>query len=214
MSFSSLEISPKTLGLTFLAWHNWLRKGQKIYSNYRLYKIPYVHITSLDHLDAMKNGFCCVDEMWSIVDARTTSTKKNKIVGDILLKSRKRELTYVFTAQLLDLLDKRVRKLIDFTAYPIMNRTETVCKILIFRTGFPREDGLMKTFYFKTPLVFDFYDTEEEISMEVESGEEPKIIFQEDKDTPPKVFDTWEDANRAGEKYWEENYAKLAPLIL
>lgn len=204
----------KTLGLTFLAWHNWMRKNQKVYSNYHLFKIPYVKIVSLDQLEIMRDGFVSCDEMWSIIDARTTSTRRNKIVGDILLKSRKRELTYVFTAQLLDLLDKRVRKIIDFTAYPILNRPETLCKILIFRTGFPREDSLMKTFYFKTDLVFEMFDTNEEIHMETECGEEPKIIFQESIDTPPKFFDTWEDANKYGEEYWEKNYKKLAPRIL
>lgn len=191
-----------------------MRKNQKVYSNFHLFKIPYVQVDSLDKLDSMRDGFVAVDEMWSIIDARTTSTKRNKIVGDILLKSRKRELTYVFTAQLLDLLDKRVRKIIDFTAYPILNRPETICKILIFRTGFPREDSLMKTFYFKTPLVFEMFDTNEEIHMEMDSEDESKIIFQESIDSPPKFFDNWEDCNKYAEEYWEENYKKFASMIL
>jgi len=191
-----------------------MRKSQKIYSNYHLFKIPYIYVDSLDKLETMSSGFVCFDELWTQIDARTTSTKRNKIVGDILLKSRKRELTIVFTAQLLDLLDKRVRKIQDFTAYPILNRTETLTKVLVFRTGYPREDSLMKSFYFKTPLIFDCFDTHEEISMELESNEEAKIIFQESKDDPPKFFDTYEQCSDYALKYWEKNINKFAPLIL
>lgn len=107
----------------------------------------------------MKEGYVLADEMWSIVDARTTQSSKNKFVSDILLRSRKRDLTYIFTAQLLDLLDKRVRKLLDFCTYPILNRQETVCKLVIFRSGYPNEGSYLKTVYYKTPLFFDCFDS-------------------------------------------------------
>jgi len=204
----------KTLALTFLAWHNWMRKNKKIYSNYKLFKIPYVEIGALSHLDTMRDGFACIDEFWTLIDARTTTTKRNKLVADILLKSRKRELTYTFTTQMLDLLDKRVRKIMDFTAYPVMNTQETLTKILIFRTGYPKKQGLLKTFYFKNQLVYQMFNTNQEIQTVDESDKPPRIMFQEEEDKEPIIFDTWKEANEHGERYWNDNIEKFAPLIL
>lgn len=66
-------------------------------------------------------------------NSRLSSSKKNRLTSNILLKSRKRDLTLMFTSQLLDLLDKRVRKVLDFTAYTILNPAETIGKC--FREG-------------------------------------------------------------------------------
>jgi hypothetical protein len=113
----------------------------------------------------MKEGDVGADELWIVVDARCSKDEKNRFVSSILLKSRKRHLTYFFTAQMLELLDKRVRKVIDFTAYPLLNVGESQCKIMIFRTGFPKEHHYMKTIYFKSGIVFEMFDTDEEITM-------------------------------------------------
>lgn len=134
-------------------------------------------------------------------------------MANILLKSRKRGLTYCFTSQILDLLDKRVRKVMDFTAYPILNPGESLCKTSIFRTGFPKPAHYIRTFYFKTPLVFNLYDTNEEVEVlrvpnegeESELDAEPaKIVWQEDKNTPPIYFEQWEDADKYAELYWKQ----------
>lgn len=177
-----------------------------------------VDFTVPSYENYVANGFI-------VHNSRASTTKKNKIVSDILLKSRKRGLQYVFTAQILDLLDKRIRKVQDFTGYPYMNRTETATKLLIFRSGYPKEEHLLRTFYFKNPLVFDLYNTNEEILMEEKSDKEPLIVFQENfneehgywcqcEECGTRFFDTWEEAEAYGLNYWNKNYKKLLPLIM
>jgi len=192
---------------------NWYRKRQKLYSNYHLYKIPYIYIDSPEKLKYARGGFITLDEFWTFVDSRASSSAKNKLVSDIILKSRKRDLTVTFTSQMLDMLDKRIRKIMDFTAYCILNQEETIGKVLIFRGGYPKEHMLLKQFMYRTPMVWKLYDTMEELSMNEGDETEPKIIFQESPEDPPKFFDTWEQADKFGEKFWEKEGKELLPMM-
>mgnify|MGYP000141375226 CR=1 FL=1 len=86
---------------------------------------------------------------------------KRKIVSDILRKSRKRNLTIASTSQTMDQIPTRIRKIVDFIGYPILNRTQTICKLLIFAG--PKGRSLLRTHYFFTKPVFEMYDTNEEV---------------------------------------------------
>lgn len=118
-----------------------------------------------------------------------------------------------FTSQMLDLLDKRVRKILDFTAYTILNPQETVAKTLIFRGGYPKEGMILKTMRFYAHGVFQLYSTNQEINMIEDDGQPPKIIFQESPQHPPKYFDDWESADKFAEKYWSKNLELLSLLM-
>jgi intein/homing endonuclease len=127
-----------------------------------------------------------------------------------------------FTAQLLDLLDKRVRKVMDFTAYPILNTAETICKVSIFRTGYPKAANYLKTFYFKTQIVFDLYNHREEIEqLETETEDEDmpemkpemKIVFQESMEAEPMYFNSWAEADKHAEEYWKVMIGKVQGKI-
>jgi hypothetical protein len=204
----------KTLSQTFMLWKNWLFRRKKIYANYHLFKIPYILITDVKHFQECREGFIGADEIWRICDSRLTRTSANRFVADILGRSRKRHLNYCFTSQLLDSLDKRIRKIMDFTAYPILNASERLCKVNIFRTGYPKEASYMKTYYFKTPMVFEMFDTDEEIDLNEEEAPEPmKIIFQESKDSEPMYFDTWEEADKTAERWWIKNKKIIEEII-
>lgn len=159
------------------------------------------------------DGFCAFDELWLVLDSRTSLTKKNRFVANVLSKSRKRQLNISYTVQVLDSLDKRVRKVQDFTAIPILNPNENLCKVNIFRTGYPKFQGWMKCFYFKTPLIFNMYDTNYEIMMEEEVDEDPPIIFQETKDSKPQYLETWEEADKIGADFWEEKQENLKKIF-
>jgi intein/homing endonuclease len=149
----------------------------------------------------------CGDEFWLQLDSRASVSKKNKIVSDILLKSRKRSLTFCMTAQILDLLDKRIRKVLDFSAYPMLNNNESICKLVIFRGGYLKNSSYMKTIYFRTPFFFDCFDTTEEIVInDYEEVTIPKIIFQESKDSEPEYFQTFEEADARAMIYYEQNW--------
>jgi len=174
--------SGKTLTLTYLALKNWLVKGRIIYSNYHLYYVPYFEITTVRQLDIMVEGVFVADEFWVSVDARTSNKSRNRIVADIARRSRKRSLEYIYTSQTLDQIDKRIRKIQDFTGYPILNTDNTMCKVLVFRSGYPKAGKYLHTFYFRTPFIFEVFDTNEEIlpfEDDVNSKDklEVKIVF-------------------------------------
>jgi len=141
------------------------------------------------------------------LDSRASVSKKNKVVSDILLKSRKRSLTFCMTAQILDLLDKRIRKVLDFSAYPMLNNNESICKLVIFRGGYLKNSSYMKTIYFRTPFFFDCFRTNEEIEIGTEEGfVEPKIVFQESPETEPEYFPTFEAADARAMLWYESNW--------
>lgn len=170
----------KTLALTYFGWRNWYFKQKQIFSNYRFYGFPYIPIKTIRELDNMKSGFFAGDELWLSIDARSSLTTKNRVTGGILLRSRKRDLNFCFTSQSIDQIDKRIRKVCDFTVYPIMNRNETVCKVIVFRGGNPQASSILQTMYFWTLPVFAMYDHRQEVEpFEDDSKEETEIVFKE-----------------------------------
>lgn len=178
--------SGKTLTLSYLALKNWLIKGRIIYSNYHLYHIPYFEITTVRQLDIMIEGVFVADEFWVNVDARTSTKSRNRIVSDIARRSRKRNLEYIYTSQTLDQIDKRIRKIQDFTGYPILSGDDSICKVVVFRSGYPKVSKYLHTFYYRTAFIFDVFDTNEEVfplEDDYKSGRdlEIKIVYYKEK---------------------------------
>jgi len=165
--------SGKTLTMTYLVWRNWYYKKKKVFSNYKLYGIPFTLVNSLQDFEQISDGVFAGDELWSWADSRLSQKARNRFVSTILLKSRKRGLTVIYTSQSFDQIDKRIRKVTDFVAYPIMNRTNEVCKVLLFKGSKPNPTNLMHTLYFKTQPIFELYDSTEEIGELLEEDYEP-----------------------------------------
>jgi len=228
----------KTLASTQLGFKNWFSRKMKIYSNYHLYKLPYYYLETIKQIDYCKDGVVLLDEFWRLCDSRLSRKTSNKIVTDVLARSRKRHLVYIFTAQVIDMIDKRIRKTTDFVSYPMLFRGESTCKCLIFRTGYPRNANYMKTFYFNTAIPFSIFNSNEEVDMVDDTDSEdpipePKLIWQEgaakcrkcgfvitmmevkcpECDSSdftviePIYFNTWEEADKQAEQYWEKKIA-------
>ena len=190
----------------------------KIFSNIHLYKIPYIYVNSVDKLRKMEDGYVILDELWSIIKARCPMSKQNQIVGDIILRSRKKHLTYVFTSQLLSLIDKNIRSIVDFMAYPVLNPQETICMLSIFK-GSTSSKHHLKTIYFKTELPMMMYDTDEIVDMKEKSEDEMQIRFQVNfnkehghfctcDECGGRVFKTWEEAEKVANEYWYRLYKR------
>lgn len=164
--------SGKTLALTYLAYINWAKKGKTIYSNYNLYGIPHYLVDTLLKLENMKLGVFVADEFWLWLE-RFSGATKSKLVSDILLKSRKRGLHYYFTSQTMNQIPPKIRKVIDYVAYPIMNPSETLVKLLIFQGNNPSNSSILKTLYFYTRPIYRMYSSIEEVAplSEVPDGE-------------------------------------------
>lgn len=157
----------------------------KVFSNYHLYKVPYYYLETIRQLDFCHNGVVLLDEFWKICDSRLSRKASNRVVGDILARSRKRQLIYIFTAQVIDSVDKRIRKVTDFSSYPmLMGKNESTIKCLIFRTGYCKNSNFLKVFYFDTWLPMSVYNSYEEIDTIDDTSDEnppkqPKLMWQE-----------------------------------
>jgi len=230
--------SGKTLTQTYLGWKNWWFRHTKLYSNYHLYTVPYYYLETVKQLDYCREGVVLIDEIWKMIDSRLSRKASNKIVGDILGRSRKRSLVYIMTSQVIDAIDKRVRKTCDFSSYPVSNRIETTVKVLIFRTGYPKAGNYMKTIYYNTSIPFSIFDSHEEIDMiddtkEEDMPPEPRVVWQEAKykcnkcgelgtlgwecqncesrdlkPIEPIYFNSWEEADAYAQKFWETRIEK------
>jgi hypothetical protein len=156
--------SGKTLLLAYLAWNNYYKKQRAIFSNFNLYGFPFTKITSIPSLDKMHEGFFAADELWLWIDARCTKQQKARVVSNILLKSRKRGITIAYTSQTIEQIEPRIRKITDFTAYPMMNVDNSVCKALVFKGVRPSPATYLKSpIYFMIEPTYALYDTYEEI---------------------------------------------------
>jgi intein/homing endonuclease len=139
----------KTLTQTQLGFKNWWSRKMKLYSNYHLYKLPYYYLETIKQIDFCRDGVVLLDEFWKICDARLSRKASNRVVADILARSRKRQLIYIFTAQVLDSVDKRIKKVTDFSSYPLeIGQFGNTTKVLIFRTAVFKNSNFMKQFYF------------------------------------------------------------------
>lgn len=171
--------SGKTLALAYLSWINWYKKGRMIFSNFMLYGFPFYPVRTIPNLDRMKKGFFAGDELWLWVDSRTTKNERNRIISKILLKSRKREITIAYTTQSIHQIDKRIRDITDFVAYPIMSVDNSYCRLETFRGPKPSMGTRIRPpTYFMCEPVYAIYNTYEEIQLIDESDkEEYKPVF-------------------------------------
>lgn len=183
--------SGKTLALTYLAYINSVKKNKTIYSNYNLYGIPHYLIDTLFKLEKMKVGVFVADEFWLWLE-RFGGATKSKLVADILLKSRKRGLHYYFTSQTMNQIPPKVRKVIDYVAYPIMNPSETICKLLIFQGSNPSQSSILKTLYFYTRPIYRMYSSIEEVAPLSEKPDDKLVLNK-------KPLRSWEDVKKEAE---------------
>jgi len=154
--------SGKTLSLTYLAYRNFL-KGKTIYANYTLKEpIKYIRLMKISDLLNMRNGFFAGDEFWIELDTQTSSYLRRRIVNDILRRSRKRGVDCVITSQTMNQIPPRIAKVLDFIAFPILNRDASVCKLTIMNG--PKPTIVLKRIWFLTKPIFNMYDTNEEVS--------------------------------------------------
>jgi len=175
----------KTLTATYLTWRNYYYKKRRVFSNINLYGIPFTKIDSIQDFEKMKKGVFLGDELWLWIDSRCSQSVKNRVTSTILLKSRKRGLTIIYTAQAFSQIDRRVRTITDFLVYPLLNRDNTICKAVIFRGSNPTPQSIIRTLYFRTEPIFKMYNSNEEVEpLKLEDDEPLKEILIPIKQNP------------------------------
>lgn len=155
----------KTLALTYFAFKHYL-KGERLYASYCLkYPLEYNHIRTLEEFKQMHDGIFFGDELWSWTDCRTSKSKMNKIITNILLRSRKRRLDIYYSSQFFKQPDKRLRELSQVIIKPSLNKSKTVCTLKYYSLSENGSFVLTKIEKFNTEPIFNLYDTNEEVEM-------------------------------------------------
>ena len=163
--------SGKTLTATYLACKFFL-EGKKIYTNYTLKGIPHKRIYSLRELNEIHSGAFIGDELWTWVDSRLSQKLVNKMTSLILAKSRKRDLTIVWTAQLVNTIEKRIRLMTERILFPeTLPRNADVPKYVRVQIV-DRKLMPIGSFVFPARVYFNFYDTREEVLPPIEMYED------------------------------------------
>jgi len=154
--------SGKTLTLTFFALMYYV-SNRTVYANYHL-AFPHVYVSDINMLNEIRYGGFFGDELWLWIDSRASSSARNRFVSMILAKSRKRKLDIFYTTQIFRQIDLRIRRLTDIIIIPNFDRTTNVCKVEVFNKAGER----IKRFSYRGDLLFNLYDTEEEITQEID----------------------------------------------
>jgi len=137
----------------------------------------------------MKDGFFAGDELWHWLDSRASMSKKNQIVGNFLLTSRKKGVNFAFTSQSFGQIDLRIRKVCDFLALPQLSADEKICRLMIF--SYPSLQ-LIRVYKFRTEPIFNLYDTNEIIDALPDEDEDMDFV-KKDNNIRSEVWETGDE---------------------
>ena len=161
--------SGKTLLAVYLAYIQKYTHGKIIISNFKISFADIVEsaeemILKMDYYEEKYKQKICyvIDELGGILKATDFMQSSSEIMTDICLKSRKRKIDIIYTAQHHMMVDRMVRRITDVVYRPKFNEKEQSIKIS------PREfDGefwlIGKDFSFDPTKYYEFYDTDEVI---------------------------------------------------
>lgn len=162
--------SGKTATITYLGLRTKILKEREIVSNYPV-KFMDKMITKSDEMLSFegKNNLCfLLDELHFWLDARTSSSKKNRILSSFLMGARRYLWDVFYTEQYFTLTDKRLREITDLWAFPkglypfVLPNGEMGFKK--FKVDFTTPDGMIiKTMSFNNNI-FKMFNSFEDLS--------------------------------------------------
>lgn len=176
--------SGKTLFLVYLAYKN---PDIPVFANFRI-NLKNCELIEPKDLIGMEyeKALILLDEAYTWLESRVSSSKLNRYVSYILFQSRKRGLDFIITAQLLSTIDIRFKDLCDIYFYAERVREG-------FRYTMLSKDLRMKTFIlpykFAEKKLFGIYNTYE-VVMPFDIEElKTDIIAQTNKEEMNKIVD-------------------------
>lgn len=141
----------------------------------------------------MNEGFFAGDELWHWLDSRASMQKKNQVIGNFLLTSRKRGVNFAFTTQTFGQIDVRIRRVCDFIAMPQLTVDEKICRLMIF--SHPSLQ-FIKLYKFRTQPIFELFDTKEVIDALPDEDEGMDKVRKREKQRAKRVrTETWESGD-------------------
>ena len=169
----------KTLSMSFDA-KLYFQDGWVVYSNYSLsfaQRLSNEEILALNKDSDLRNCVIAVDELQTLFDSRSWTSKTSLTFSYFLQQIRKRNIVFLATSQFVNLVDKRFRQQIDYFAYPQLDLISLWCKVTYVDMSFLEDVdlevlskgslsfGVIKKFsvIYDASLIFPLYDTFEMI---------------------------------------------------
>jgi len=111
VAFTGLPGSGKTGLMTYFARQLVMYETMQLAANYKLYNVPYTHITKYNQLQCT-NTVICIDELQLIAGSRDFKTATNKSMSEFVeLDIRKPQNILFYTTQDFDMVDVNIRRL-------------------------------------------------------------------------------------------------------
>ncbi len=97
----------------------WLAKqhhdaGKRIFSNFHITFAEDVLPAEILMLKDLQDCTIVIDELWTLIDSRSSVSGENKFLSDIILGSGKDGVTIIGTSQMAHMVDKRYRDIADY----------------------------------------------------------------------------------------------------
>jgi len=175
ISFEGGLGSGKTLGMTFFLKCEQSLMGKTIYANYPL-QFPYEPLNMKQLLATMTDLVdvsVAIDEFHIFCDSRVAASKRNLMMSYFGTQTRKRNVSFYFTSQFLDQVDKRIRRLVDYRIFCESLGGDWFRYLMYDLTQMMPKT---KVFYLYGPFVYNQYRTDKVI--DVFSGHISKKDFE------------------------------------
>jgi len=172
--------SGKTLLLAILS----TQSIRTVRSNFKINIEKYKELKIIDLLDLEKNTDVYIDEGYTWLESRTSSSILNRYLSYIILQSRKRTIDIYITAQLFSTVDLRFRDNADIII-KCLRKTEGF-KYIFYNT----KNKTIKSFilpFKKAEKYYELYDTYEIIEPHAKEQLEYKLLLNEPKRLETKI---------------------------
>ena len=165
----------KTLTATALAYLYHTIDHQQVISNYTIKNMDATKITFKELYGLWQNLKDCVivlDEVHIGADAYNFFNKNVRDLTEFITQLRKRHITLIMTTQRVQTLAKRLRDMIDYTLQ-CTKLNDSLIGIQVFNMRVPDDESFVKEFAIDGTQFYNWYDTDEIITLEKEP-EKPK----------------------------------------
>lgn len=167
--------SGKTILMVYLA----SQSKREVYSNFKIHIPNYKKLEIMDLLELKDDIDVLIDEGYTWLESRTSSSHLNRYLSYIVLQARKRTIDIIISAQLFSTLDVRFRQ-----------QADVIIKCKKIKKGFRYsflfvESNLIRTFVLKfknAEKLYGMYDTYEIVEPYIKAELEASLRMKTPKD--------------------------------
>jgi len=197
-------LGPQGSGKTILMVYLASQSKREVYSNFKIHIPNYKKLEIMDLLELKNDIDVLIDEGYTWLESRTSSSHLNRYLSYIVLQARKRTIDIIISAQLFSTLDVRFRQ-----------QSDVIIKCKKVKQGFRYsllfvQSNKVKTFILKirnARKLFEMYDTYEIVEPYIKAELEASLR----KKTPK---DKWVEIKEISEKIKNDITKLTHPRVL